>query len=174
MTEPASLISVIAAVASAIGGAVACVAAFRSAGHAKMVFEESQKADKRVVLRQLALTAYQVSVEVERIKWLAQGLTAAYRDLAMFSGANGGSRETLYKKEIGEKVEIAERLQEKAKPFVEFQIAPLNGPLDEINSREVAMSQCLSEAVSLREKIEIELADIQAHVATRRESALSR
>lgn len=172
MSEPASLISVIASVVSAIGGATACVAAFRSAGHAKEAFEEAQKADKRYSLRQLSLTAHQVVVEVERIKWLAQGLKVAYKTLAVFCGATGGSRVTMFTKEIEEKIGVAETLENKASPFIELQVALLNGPLEEISGREVKMSQYLAEAVALKENIEIELADIQAQNATHQEIAI--
>lgn len=172
MPESASVISVIASVVSAIGGAIACIAAFRSAGHAKEAFEESQKADKRHALRQLSLTAHQVVVEVERIKWLAQGLKVAYKTLVVFCGATGGSRVTIFTKEIEEKVGVAETLENKSSPFIELQVALLNGPLEEISGREVRMSQHLAEAVALREKLEIELADIQAKNATHQEIAI--
>ncbi|WP_148861231.1 hypothetical protein [Marinobacter fonticola] len=172
MPEPASIISVIASVVSAAGGAIACIAAFKSAGHAKRAFEESQKADKRFALRQLSLTAHQIVVEVDRIKWLAQGLTAAYKALAVFNNATGNSRVPLMTNEVAKKVRVAEQLGEKAKPFVDVKTALLNGPLEEISDREIAMTQYLTEAIALRGKIEIELADIQAKNATHQEIAI--
>jgi hypothetical protein len=172
VAEPASIISVIASVVSAIGGAVACIAAFRSAGHAKRAFDESQKADKRFALRQLSLTAHQIIVEVDRIKWLAQGLTTAYKTLAVFSNATGNSRVPMLTNEAAQKVKVAEALEEKAKPFIEVKTALLNGPLEEISDREIAMTQHLTEAIALRGKIEIELADIQAKNATHQEIAI--
>ncbi|VWX33702.1 conserved exported hypothetical protein [Limnobacter sp. 130] len=172
MAEQTSLISIIASVVSAIGAAAACIAAFKSAAHAKEAFDEGQKADKRFALRQLSLTAHQVSVQADRVKWTAQGLKSGYQTLAVFSGASGSSRLILLTKEVDEKVKIAEVLQLKAKPFIELQMTLLNGPLDEITARELAMSQHLIEVIGLREKIEIELSSIQAQNSTLRESAI--
>lgn len=172
MGEAVSLISVVASVLSAVGGAFACVAAFRSAGHAKEAFNDSQKAEKRFALRQLSLTAHQVCAEVDRIKWVAQGLKAAYQTLAVFSGVSEGSRVILYDKEIDEKIKLADALVGKARPFIEFQKALLNGPLDEISGREIAMSQHLVGAMALREEIEIELSEVQVQNAVHREMAI--
>jgi hypothetical protein len=74
MNDTVAIISAIAAVLSALGGAVACIAAFKSAKHAKDTFDAGQMAEKRLLLRQLSVTAHEVSVEVDRIKWVAQGL----------------------------------------------------------------------------------------------------
>lgn len=173
MPEQTSLISIIASVVSAIGAAAACIAAFKSAGHAKEAFDEGQKADKRFALRQLSLTAHQVSVQADRVKWTAQGLRSEYQILAAFSGASGSSRLSVLTKEVDEKVQIADALQLKAKPFIKLQMALLSGSLDEITAREVTMSQHLTEVIGLREKVEIELTNIQAQNSTYREIAIT-
>lgn len=157
---------------SAIGGAAACIAAFRSSGHAKKAFEENQKMEKSFALRQLSINAHQVVVEVDRIKWTAQGLTAAYKELAVFAGADGGSRQTVMLAEVDEKIQSAEALKEKASPFIELNHDLLHGPLEEISSREVLMSQLQVEATALREKVEIELYEAQAQNAAYREKAI--
>lgn len=169
MAEPTSIISVVAAVVSAIGGAAASIAAFRSTKHAREAFDENRNAEKRFSLRQLSLTAHSVSVEVERILWLSQGLKTSYRSLAVSSGAVGGSREQLFQKEIDANIDAAKKLSAKADPFISLQTQLLNGPLEEISSRELEMAQCLSETIALRLKIEMALSEIQAQNATHRQ-----
>ncbi|MCQ3830832.1 hypothetical protein HXX02_15445 [Microbulbifer elongatus] len=172
MAEITTIVSAAASVISAIGGAAACIAAFRSAGHAQKVFNENQKIEKTFALRQLSITAHQVAVEVERIKWSAQGLKVAYKTLAVFAGAVGGSRQTLMLQEVEDKVKAADCIKEKASPFVKFNTLLLNGPLEEISNREILISQLLAEATALRERIEIEFSEIQAQNAMYREKVV--
>ena len=173
MPEITTIISAGAAVVSAIGGTFACIAAFRSSGHAKEAFEESKKAEKRISLKQLSLTAHQVIVEAERVKWLSQKLKYAYRDLAAFSGNSGSSRLQLALQEVESKEKMAVAISEKAQPFVEINTTLLSGTLDEITGREVKISQCLVQLQAIREKLEIELSEIQAQNTTYREVTLS-
>ena len=174
LAEIVTIVSAAASVISAIGGAAACIAAFRSAGHAQKAFDENQRIEKTFALRQLSITAHQVSVEVERIKWTAQGLKVAYKTLAVFAGAVGGSRQKLMLREVEDKVKAADSIREKASPLVEINASLLNGPLEEISNREILMSQLLVEATALRERIEIELSEIQAQNATYREKAVQK
>jgi len=174
LAEITTIVSTAASVISAIGGAAACIAAFRSAGHAQKAFDQNQKMEKRFALRQLSVTAHQVAVEVDRIKWSAQGLKVAYKTLAVFAGAVDGSRQKLMLQEVEDKVKAADSIKEKASPFVDLNTLLLNGPLDEINDREVLMSQLLVEATALREKTEIELSEIQAQNAMYRENVVQK
>lgn len=172
MSDPVAIISAIAAVISAIGGAVACVAAFRSAKHAKDTFDAGQLSEKRLVLRQLSITAHQVVVEVERIKWTAQGLKVAYQTLLTFAGQFGSSKQNPYTQEVDTKIQEAESLLEKARPFTTFQETLINGPLEEISSREVTIAQSLARAKAIREKLDEELRSIEAQNQTHRERVL--
>lgn len=174
MSDPVAIIAAIAAVLSAVGGGIACIAAFRSAKHAKDTFDSAHLAEKRLLLRQLSVTAHEVTVEVDRIKWIAQGLKVSYQTLFTFAGQLGGSREKLYQKEIDTKLQEAETLLQKASPFTTFKDALLNGPLEEISSREIAIAQALVRARYIRENLEEEHRSVEAQNQAHRERALSR
>lgn len=173
-TDPAAIISAIAALLSAVGGGVACIAAFRSAKHAKDTFDSAHLAEKRSVLRQLSVTAHEIGIEVDRIKWVAQGLKVSYQTLFTFSRQLGGSRQQLYQQEIEAKLQEAERLLKIASPFTTFQEKLLNGPLEEISSREISVSQAAMQARALREKLEEEHRAIETQNQTHRERTLGR
>ena len=173
MGDAANTISAIAAVLSAIGGGIACVAAFKSAKHAKDTFDSSQLAEKRMILRQLNLTAHEISVEVDRVKWVAQGLKVSYKTLFTFSGQANGSRECLFVREIDSKLQEADRLLERAEPFTIFIESLLNGPAEEISSREILLAKNLAEARAIREKLEIELRSIESQNQAFQERAIS-
>ena len=104
MAEPVSVISAVAAAVSAIGGAFAAVAAFRSAASAKAARDAADMSEKRAALRQLALAANEVLVEVRRAESRAAELKLAYRTLFTFGGSSGGSREGLYVTEVDKKL----------------------------------------------------------------------
>jgi len=174
MNDTVAIISAIAAVLSFLCGAVACIAAFKSAKHAKDTFDAGQMAEKRLLLRQLSVTAHEVSVEVDRIKWVAQGLVLSYKTLFTFSGGFNSSRQKLYEQQIESKLQEADELLAKARPFTTFQESLLNGPLEEISSREIAIIQALVKAKSIREKVEDEHRSIESQNQTHRERVLSK
>jgi hypothetical protein len=167
--------STIASVVSAVGGLVACVAAFESAKHAKNTFDAAQLSEKRLSLRQLSLIADEVIIEVDRIKWVAVGLKVAYQTLFTFSGGSGtNSRQPIYTQGVDEKIEEAEQLLIKAKPFTTFQTTLLNGPIEEISSREVSIAQCLARAKAIRERLEVEHHSIEAQNQAHRERVFNK
>lgn len=172
MSDLVAIISAIAAVVSAIGGGVACIAAFSSAKHAKATFDAGQLTEKKLVLRQLSVTAYEVSVEVDRIKWVAQGLKVAYQTLFTFAGQFNGSRQMLHTKEIDSKLQEADKLLERANPFTTLNESLINGPADEISLREIMLTQALTKAKALREKLEEEHRSIEAQNQVYRERIL--
>ncbi|SFX54675.1 hypothetical protein [Marinospirillum alkaliphilum] len=161
MSDPVAIISAIAAILSAIGGGIACIAAFRSAKHAKDTFDAGELSEKRLLLRQLSITAHEVAVEVDRIKWVAQGLHISYKTLFTFAGQFNSSRQQMYERDIDAKMREADNLLEKAKPFTNFQDSLLNGPLEEIASREVKIAQALLRARIIREKLEGEQRSVE-------------
>lgn len=172
MNDPIAIISAIAAVISSIGGGIACVAAFKSAKHAKDAFDAGQLTEKRLLLRQLSVTAHEVSVEVDRIKWIAQGLRISYKTLFSFSGQFNSSGQKLSEEGIDLKLQEAEGLLAKARPFTTFAESLLNGPLEEISSREIAIAQTLVNAKNLRAKLEDENRSIEAQNQSHRERVL--
>ncbi|MDR7152013.1 putative coiled-coil protein SlyX [Hydrogenophaga palleronii] len=173
-TDTVAIISAIAALLSAIGGGVACIAAFRSATHAKATFDSAQLAEKRLVLRQLSVTAHEIVIEVDRIKWVALGLKVSYQTLFTFAGQLGSSRQQLYQQEIEVKLQEAERLLKIAAPFATFQDKLLNGPLEEITSREILVSQTAMQVRALLAKLEEEQRTIETQNQTHRERTLRR
>ena len=162
--------STIASVVSAVGGLVACVAAFESAKHAKNTFQASQLSEKRLSLRQLSLTSHDIVLHVNHINWVGQGLKSAYSELAMHRGQPGSSIEKRCIADVESKIEDTKPLLLKAKSFIEFQTHLLNGPIEEISTREVEVAQCLNEAKAILEKLNIEFLDIstqnQSHTQT--------
>jgi hypothetical protein len=172
MADPAAVVSALAAVLSAIGGAVAAIAAFRSAGSARDAREAAQVSEKRSALRQLTVTANEVLVEVWRVESRAAELKLSYRTLSTFEGSFGGSRETLYLGEVDRKVATIVNVSEAAKPFASGQDHLMNGPVEEIAAREIKISQLLTEARAIREDLEREHASVQVQCATYREKAI--
>lgn len=174
MEDSIAVISTIAAVVSAVGGAFAAVAAFRASGFARDAHQAAQLSEKCAAFRQLTVTANEVLVEARRGQSRGSDLKAAYRTLAVFSGASGGSHETLYVSEVDRKLSDISNLAESASPFSSDQENLINGPVEEINSRETRMAQILTAIRAVREDLEREHASIEAQCATFREKAIQR
>lgn len=172
MVDLSTLISSVAAVVSALGGAFAAVAAFKSAASANDAHEAAQISEKRAALRQLMVTASEVLVEARRAESRAAQLKLSYRTLFVFGGSSGGSRENLYISEIDKKLAELTNLSESAKPFVSDQDVLINGPLDEISSREMKIAQTLIQARAIREDLEREQASIEAQCMMYRDKVI--
>jgi hypothetical protein len=150
MADAVGVISAIAAAVSAVGSAFAAVAAGRSAGSARDAYEAVQLSEKRSALRQLTVTGNEVLVECRRVESRGADLKLAYRTLSMFAGTSGGSAEHQCLAQVEEKLEKVTKLSECAKPFASDQDSLMNGPLDEIVSRETKMAQMLTEVRTIR------------------------
>ena len=172
MAEPATVISAIAAVVSAVGGAFAAVAAFRSAGSARDAYEAAQVFEKRSALRHLTVTAGEVLVERRRAESRCAELKLAYRTLSVFAGASGGSAERECLANVDKKLEEVTKLAENAKPFASDEDSLMNGPIGEIISRETKMARVLTQVCAIREDLEREHASVEGQCTTYREKAI--
>lgn len=172
MADSAVVISAIAAVVSAVGGCFAAVAAFRSAGFARTANEAAQLSEKQAALRQMSVTASEVLVEAERANTRGVDLKNAYQTLSAFAGQSGGSRLGLYIDKVDKKLKDTEELSQKARPFISGVEDLINGPLLEMNSREIAMTQALTKIRAIREDLEREHASIEAQNKTYRDKVI--
>lgn len=172
MADPSAVISAVAAAMSAIGGAFAAVAAFRSAASAREAREAAETSEKRAALRQLMVTTNEVLVEARRAESRGAELKLAYRTLFTFGGSSGGSREGLYLAEVDKKLAGVTKLSEHAKPFASDQDGLMNGPVDEISSRETKVAQVLTQVRAIREDLEREHASVEGQCTTYRENAI--
>lgn len=172
MADPSAVISAVAAVVSAVGGAFAAVAAFRSAASAREAREAAQTSEKRAALRQLTVTANEVLVEARRAESRGAELKLAYHTLFTFGGSSGGSQEGLCLAEVDKELREVTELSEYAKPFASVQDGLMNGPLDEISSREAKIAQVLTQVGAIREDLERKHASVEGQCTTYREKAI--
>lgn len=111
------VISTSAAVISALGGAVAAFAAFRSAEAARVTQQAVASAEHRAALREIGITAKEVLIEAERISSRGNDLKLAYQSLFIFAGQPGSSRHNVYDKIVDERLKHASELSDYAKLF---------------------------------------------------------
>lgn len=159
MVDSAAVISAIAAVVSTTGSAQAAN-------------EAAKIAAKRAALRQLTVTANEISVEAERSITRCVELKNSYRTLSTFANASGGSRLGMYLDQVNKKPKEVGELSEKAKPFVSSPESLMNGPTEEINSRDITMAQILTKFRGVREDLERDLTSIEAQNKTYRDKAI--
>jgi hypothetical protein len=171
-TSLAQVVTMLATVISAAGAAFAAVAAFKSAGFAQAAQEAAQTSEKQAAVRQLMLTANEVLVEARRVESRGGQLKLDYRTLFSFGGSGGSSREAMYLGEVDKKLHEVTQLADYAKPFVTNNPSLVNGPIEEISSREIRLAQTLNQVLAVREDLELEQASVDGQNTTYREIAI--
>lgn len=109
-----SIIAAVGGVVAAFGGLFAAIAAFRSAGVAKISAVRAQEIERRSLIREVATSAQAVIAESLRIDDLSNNLKREYKDLSIFSGGTGGSREKVHFDAVEEKQKGVISLQQDA------------------------------------------------------------
>lgn len=159
------IIAVSAAVASALAALFSALAARKSQ-------RSADAAERRASIRQAVLTAREVIVEARRVEARGNEAKLAYQSLAVFSGASGGSRESLYINAIKEKMTNAGKQLEYAKRYSEGAGALQSSSLADIEAIHTDLLSALSEVRSLREDLEREHATVEGQCSAYRENAI--
>lgn len=124
-------ISAIASAVSALGGAFAAVAAFRSARSAHETQQAASNIEFRARLREIAYTVVSIDAEITRVKSLARHLEKVYSDLAIFNGGSGGSRHEQVRQNVAQRLAKAIEISETAKPFLNGTEALVKAPAED-------------------------------------------
>lgn len=172
MASNPELVSAAAAVISAIGGAFAVLAAFRSADSARSSQRAAEEADRRAALRHIAVTSSEVVTEAMRVGSRARDAKLAYNTLAVFSGSFGNSSIVARVAEVDCKAQRAGELSNHAKLFAEGATSLSQAPREELDRVQFRESAALIEVRALREDLEIELSGLQEHIDQHREGQL--
>lgn len=170
--EDASAISIITAIISAAGGFAAAVAAGISAWSAKAANQQAQMAERRTALRQIAITANDVIITLERINDRAHDLRRSYRDLAQFAGQPGGSIEAKYIGIVDETIARAGKIADRSRPFVKASETLATASVQEREDAMVSVMTDQSEMRAILVDMERELAGREIQIAPYREKAI--
>lgn len=170
MATTSELLSIAAAVVSAVGGAFSAWAAFRSAGSARVAQEEAAKAGRRAALRQVSETAGIVISEVERIQARGPQLQRSYHSLFALSGGLSNSRLPLHLDAVDKKVKKATALAEDARLFTSEAKSLIDASIEDIDRVQIRLSNSVITTRGVREDLEREESSVEAQVAERRES----
>lgn len=165
-------VSAWAAVASAVGTALATLAAFRSAGSAQRAQKTADETERRFTLRQLYSTAAEVVIEFRRVEARSIETKRAYSDLFTFSGGSGGSRKALYLARVDEMQKIATELRDHAQLFASPTDSTCNAPIDELDRIMAKLASSLAQMRAYREDLEREHASVEAQNAMYRQRVI--
>lgn len=172
MASTTELVSAVAAVVSAIGGALAAWAAYRSADSARASQRATEEAERRASLRQVAATCGEIITEAKCVETRGNRTKLAYNTLAVFSGSIGNSAITIRLNEVDAKVQRSADLAKHAKLFVDGASALVQAPSEELDRVQLRESIALVEVRALREELDLELAELQSQIAQCREDQM--
>lgn len=172
MMLSAEIISAIAAVVSAVGGAFAAVAAFRSADSARKTEQAAEEMERRSALRQLVVTAKEVEVEGARCAVVSAAAIRSRRDLAIFSGGPGGSREKVDVEALAGKAERANAIEAEGKLFGAWPSSLAASPLEEIDRVATKLLALRTEVIAMRQDLEGQRSDFERQNDTYRQKVI--
>ena len=167
-----SLISVIGGTLAAVGGLFAAIAAFRSAGIAKTAANHAQEVERRSLLREVTAVGQSVIAESFRVDDLSNNLKRAYRNLSVFAGQTGGSREKVHVEEVEKKQREVVTLQQGAMGSLENRESLRAMSEEELTGLLTKFEGYLIEIRRVKEKLGQELASVEQQNQLFREKAI--
>lgn len=168
MAGATELVSLVAAVVSAIGGAFAARAAFLSARSARETQLAADDAERRATRRDLGRTAAEVIIDCGRVERLRQALKSEYGSLAIFNGGYGDARMQIKFDEIDGLAAEAEVLKKDAALFFDGAASLLDAPVEEIDRVLLRQQTALTRVQSLRVDFEREYTQVERQNAESR------
>jgi hypothetical protein len=167
-----SIISAVGGVVAAFGGLFAALAAFRSAGVAKNAADRAQEVESRSLIRDVTASAQAVIAESLRVDDLSNNLKREYKDLSIFSGGVGGSREKVHVDAVEDKQKGVIPLQQEALGILENG-ETLRGMSEEtISGLLTKYEGYLIQIRRVKEKLGIELGSVKQQNHLFREKAI--
>lgn len=174
MTSPSLLeiSTAIASVVSAVGGAFAAVAAFRSADSAREAARSAEDSNRRTRLREVSSAAASILVAVLGIKSRASELIVEYRSAEVFSGSVGHSSLQLLREGTIELQAKAESFVADASLFANGATQLAKSPEEEIDRVWVRLSGNLQLLQTIRDEIDRKYTAMAAQNLQHRELVL--
>lgn len=170
MPTAVEILSVAAAVVSAVGGAFAAWAALQSAQSASKTQEAADAMERNFALRDVALAAGEVQVEARRAETRAEQLKLSYSTLFILSGSFGNSRQAVFVAELEKKVERIAQLVEDASKFKDGAASLRKATIEDVLRVQTRLTNSVKESRALREELDREHDQIESQCAERRES----
>ena len=167
-----SLISAIGGAVAAVGGLFAAIAAFRSAGIAKSAAAHAQQVEHRSLVRDVTAAAQSVIAESLRVDDLSNNLKRACRDLSVFVGQTGGSREKVHIEDVEKKQGEILPLQKEAMDSLENRESLRAMSYEELTELLIKFEGYLIQIRRIKEKLDQELASVDQQNQLFREKSI--
>lgn len=165
-------VSTLAAVVSAVGGALAAAAALRSAESARQAQRAVEESERRSAWREAAGVASEVVAEAGMIKELANDVRVAYRTLEGFTGMIGSSRAKFFKGRAQEKSKAADALASRAIDLSKAVDKLRTASVDDITRERVGVFDSLVQLRAMATDLRREHANIESQCALYREQTI--
>jgi hypothetical protein len=162
----------IASLIGALGSAFAAIAAFRSAGIAKSATDHASAIEKRTQVREVVRIGNEVIAETIRIDALAAKCILSFRTLATFSGATGGSIESVHIKALEEKRKSMGPVQDRALEVIESYASIQKESGEHINGLLSELDNYLIHTRRVKEEIQEQYADLEDQNRIHREKVI--
>jgi hypothetical protein len=170
--SPYEFTSAIAAVVSAIGGAFAAVAAFRSAASARDATHQAEESERRALLREVSSSAASVQAVVLGVSSRGKELLLEYRSAEGFSGSADNSSLLALRESVEQLVEQARTFVGDAQLFSGGAKSLSSAPIEEIERVRTRLTENLGLAQVIREELDRKYFDMASKNMQYRQAVL--
>jgi hypothetical protein len=152
--SPFEIASAVAAVVSAVGGAFAAVAAFRSADAARGVARAAEESERRALLREVSSAAASILAAVLGATSRGQELLLEYRSAEVFSGSVGHSGLRQLRESTETLIEKARSFTADAQLFSGGAKSLAGSPTHEVERVRIRLTESLALVQVIREELD--------------------
>ncbi|MFZ6644411.1 hypothetical protein ACO0LO_01735 [Undibacterium sp. TJN25] len=172
MASIGDVLSVAAALVSAVGGFFSARAAAQSAHSARETQQAAADAERRSMLRLVALTAAETIVEAGAIEARGNDLKKAYRALYTHAGQYGSASHKAHEGVVDSQMKTSVDKSDHAALFTGAITKLASAPPEEIDRVQLSLSSALTELRAIRLDLERKNAIIQDDIAPYRNRAI--
>lgn len=159
---PYEIVSAVAAVISALGGAFAAIAAFRSAAMARAATQQIEESERRALLREVSTTAASIQATVLGVSSRGKELLIEYRSAEVFSGSSNNANLQGLRESTEDLIEKARLFVPDAQLFSGGAKSLVGVPIEEVERVSTRLSENLKIVQVIREELDRKHLDMAA------------
>ncbi|MEJ1464575.1 MAG: hypothetical protein RPU15_15095 [Candidatus Sedimenticola sp. (ex Thyasira tokunagai)] len=172
-TQELATITAITGLVAALAAFVSAFAAWKAVSLAKSASQSAEMTEKRIMVREIVYGCRETINTATRAQDLAQELMKVIRDLAIFAGQSGSSRQKVTEGTIEKDREKIASAVEVINNLFSGEAELNNLEVEQLNAMYATMSINLADASAVREKFETKLSSLNEEVRPYREKAIS-
>lgn len=166
-------LTVVTGIVTAVAAFLSALAAWKAVSHAKSASQSAEMAEKRILVREIVKGCRETISITARVQDLATQALGLIKDLAIFAGQFGGSRQKVFEQEIEKDKDKMAEVVKTINALFSSEVELHNFDIEHLNTLYAKMSVHLAEATAVREKLEAKIVSLNNEIKPFRERAIN-